>query len=260
MASTKILFPSPSFSFRTRRAPHPRITKLSLFKLCPCVVVPFHSHSRLNSLTKSAPSPDAFQAALRGNKSWSQTASGENADLFRRLANSQAPQILWIGCSDSRVPETTILGLKPGDVFVHRNIANVLSPHDISSQAVIFFAVNALKVKHVVLCGHTNCGGAKAALGNKRVGGVLDGWLAPLRELRMELGPEGVGEEGRGLVDANVKRGVEVLRRNPEVIAAVEERGLKIHGVVYNVATGQLEELECGDEAEDKRKEAFKIQ
>lgn len=76
----------------------------------------------------------------------------------------------------------------------------------------------------------------------------------------MELGPHGAGEGGRGLVDANVKRGVEVLRRNPEVIAAVEERGLKIHGVVYNVATGQLEELDCKDEAEGKRKEAFKIQ
>lgn len=162
------------------------------------------------------------------------------------------------------MPETTLLGGKPGDVFVHRNIANVLHAGDISAAAVITYAVVHLKVKHVVIAGHTLCGGVNAALGNSRLG-LLDTWLLPIRALRRDLARDkdwdALSDEDKGLrlVEANVTRGLNILRENADIIAAAKERGLKVHGVVYNVATGELRELEHKeDEGEEKlRLDAF---
>ncbi|KAM3079983.1 hypothetical protein ACMFMF_003398 [Clarireedia jacksonii] len=159
---------------------------------------------------------------------------------------------VWLGCSDSRVPETTVLGLQPGDVFVHRNIANIVNPSDINSSAVIEYAVAHLKVKHIVLCGHTCCGGAAAALGSARVGGVLDTWLSPLKAIvrQNEAELEGIKESGERavrLAELNVKRGVEVLLGNHVVEDAVKERGLKVHGVVFDVGSGKIRDLRCGN-------------
>lgn len=131
-------------------------------------------------------------------------------------------RIVWLGCSDSRCPETTILGLQPGDVFVHRNIANIISPTDINTSAVIQYAVENLKVKHVVLCGHSACGGAAAALGDIRVGGVLDTWLTPLKALRNANKDELMAiedEKARAIriAELNVEAGVQVLLANVSI-------------------------------------------
>lgn len=159
---------------------------------------------------------------------------------------------VWIGCSDSRVPETTLLGLQPGDVFVHRNIANVVSPTDISISAVVEYAVKHLKVSHIVLCGHTSCGGAAAALGDSQVGGVLDTWLTPLKAVRKanlaELdGIKDTGKRGVRLAELNVERGVETLLSMFVVEEAVKERGLKVHGVLYDIGCGRIRDLGCGN-------------
>jgi len=156
-----------------------------------------------------------------------------------------------------------VLGLQPGDVFVHRNIANILPPGDLNSQSVIAYAVEHLKVQHLVVCGHTSCGGANAALANQKLG-LIDAWLMPLRKLRAENAGKwkGLGEKERALalVEANVKQGVQTLKENAVVIDAMRERGVVVHGLVYNVGTGELKELEIGEdkEAGEQRVEAFK--
>ncbi|KAL8776776.1 MAG: hypothetical protein Q9213_008139, partial [Squamulea squamosa] len=178
------------------------------------------------------PSDDnAFHALLRQNKDFASKTQSSNPDLLAKCAKGQSPSTLWLGCSDSRCPETTLLAAQPGDVFVHRNIANVITPHDLSSQSVIYYAVNYLKVQHVVVAGHTSCGGVAAALGGAVVGGTMDAWLMPVRELRAQLLEKGEFEgkddkaKALALVEANVKRGVDVVRKNPEVLRAMEERG-----------------------------------
>jgi carbonic anhydrase len=187
-----------------------------------------------------------------------------NPELFPTLAQGQHPEILWIGCSDSRCPETTILGLKPGDVFVHRNIANILTPTDLSSLSVIQYAVEYLRVKHIVVSGHTKCGGVAAAMGNKKLG-LIDTWLLPLRALRREnlkllesLEPD---EAALKLVELNVRAGVKVVGENPLVIDAIAERDLQIHGNIYDVGSGQLKELDIKEDEETvrSRKTAFKM-
>ncbi|MCJ1290960.1 hypothetical protein MMC34_002502 [Xylographa carneopallida] len=212
----------------------------------------------------SLESEDALAHALTQNRAWATHTASTQPAFFSTLATGQHPPILWLGCSDSRVPETTITGLAPGQIFVHRNIANILPPTDLNSAAVIEYAVAHVGVRHVVVCGHTSCGGCIAALGNERIG-VIDAWLLPLRKLRAELGKgwEGVGKEERvqRLVEANVKAGVRTLRENPNVVKAVAERGVTVHGLVYDIKTGVLSELEVEDEeGEGVRKEAFGVQ
>lgn len=150
------------------------------------------------------------------------------------------------------MPETTILGLGPGDVFVHRNIANIVAPTDINTSAVIEYAVAHLKVKHVVLCGHSACGGAKAALGDSRVGGVLDTWLVPLKTIRAQNAEELAGiknEDSRAvrIAEMNVETGVKVLMANVTVQEAIEDRGLTVHGVLFDIASGRIRDLGFGN-------------
>ncbi|KAL9099076.1 MAG: hypothetical protein Q9163_005367 [Psora crenata] len=194
--------------------------------------------------------------ALHSNKTWAEQTSTTKPDLFPTLAAGQKPEILWLGCSDSRCPETTILGLQPGDVFVHRNIANVVHASDLSALSVIAYAVGALKVQHVVVCGHTSCGGAAAALGNQSLG-ILDTWLMPLKQLRAQHAKawEGLDDQHKALklVEANVRAGVRTVKENPIVIHAMKERGLDVHGLIYNVGTGHLEEVKIEEAEEEKR-------
>lgn len=193
---------------------------------------------------------DTFKLALEQNKSWARKTAEENPKLFPTLASGQHPEILWIGCSDSRVPETTLLGLKPGDVFVHRNIANILHPGDLNAGAVIEYAVVHLKVKHIVVCGHISCGGVAAALGNQKLG-LLDTWLVPLRTLRRQhlhtLKSLPQAEAAKKMVEYNVLQGVETLKENATVIDAMRDRGVCIHALVYDVACGELRELSTAE-------------
>jgi carbonic anhydrase len=155
--------------------------------------------------------------------------------------------------------------LNPGEIFCHRNIANILTPTDLNSLAVIQYAVQYLKVKHIIICGHTSCGGIAAALDNKKLG-LIDTWLMPLRTLRRENLAllETLNDKDRSLkmVELNVRSGVKVLLENPTVIDAVAERGLLIHGLIYNVGTGELRELDIeeDDELVGSRKTAFRTE
>ena len=140
-------------------------------------------------------------------------------------------------------------------MFVHRNIANVLHPGDLSSLSVIAYAVGALKVKHVVVCGHTSCGGVAAALGNSSLG-ILDAWLMPLKQLRAQnvKAWEGLGEKEKALklVEANVRAGVKTLKENAVVVQAEKERGLIVHGLVYDIGNGVLSEVGIEETEDDK--------
>lgn len=162
--------------------------------------------------------------------------------------------IVWLGCSDSRVPETTLLGLQPGEVFVHRNIANIITSSDLNALAVIEYAVVHLKVKHVVLCGHTSCGGAAAAMSDDKVGGVLDAWLTPLRVVRKREWKKQLEtikddkERAVKLAELNVQEGVGHLMSNGVIEDAIRERGLKVHGCIYDIGSGLLRELGFGTE------------
>ena len=207
---------------------------------------------------------DKFSAAIAKNKTWASKTANAKPDLFPALAKGQSPEILWIGCSDSRCPETTILDLDPGEVFVHRNIANIIHPADLSANAVIEYAVVHLKVKHVVLCGHTSCGGVGAALANNKLG-LIDTWLLPLRALRKDniktlesLEPK---EAALKLVELNVIQGVRTLKENHCILDAMTDRGLDVHGCIYDIAKGELNELDIHDDDETatSRYKAFKV-
>ncbi|TLD22994.1 hypothetical protein PspLS_07474 [Pyricularia sp. CBS 133598] len=191
---------------------------------------------------------------MSSNSAWAGYKAHQNPNFFPKLASGQWPQILWLGCSDSRCPETTILGLQPGDVFVHRNIANIISATDINTSAVIEYAVMHLKVKHVVLCGHTACGGANAALGDSRVGGVLDTWLTPLKAVRQANAAEldAISEAKDRVVriaEMNVEAGVKVLMANANIQDAIKERGLQVHGCIFDLASGRMKDLGYGNAA-----------
>jgi carbonic anhydrase len=215
------------------------------------------SHAKTKTQTDTAAdSTDRYATGLRLNKEWAAQTARDHPELFPTLANGQQPQILWIGCSDSRCPETTFLGLHPGDVFVHRNIANVMHPGDLSSSAVIEYAVQYLRVSHVVVCGHTACGGVAAAMGNKNLG-ILDPWLLPLRQLRernLELLSSMTTEEAAmKLAELNVREGLNVVKQKGVVLNAIQERGLQLHGLIYDVGSGVLSELDTEDSEETIR-------
>jgi carbonic anhydrase len=136
-------------------------------------------------------------------------------------------------------------------VFVHRNIGNIISPTDINTSAVVEFAVAHLKVKHVMLCGHTSCGGAAAALGESRIGGVLDTWITPLKAIRHRHAEELSNmrdERMRStlIVEMNVRAGVEVLMSNFTVLDAIRDRGLEVHGCVFDIGSGRIKDLGIG--------------
>ncbi|RYP19880.1 hypothetical protein DL765_003134 [Monosporascus sp. GIB2] len=199
------------------------------------------------------PGQDPFAYALSSNSAWAGYKGHQNPDFFPRLASGQAPDILWLGCSDSRCPETTILGLQPGDVFVHRNIANIMSPTDINTAAVIEYAVVQLRVKHVVLCGHTACGGGMAVISDAPVGRILDTWLTPLRALRDahceeldSISGEDKQRAANRLSELNVEAGVRVLMANAAIREAVRDRGLQVHGTLFDLATGRVRDLGLG--------------
>ncbi|KAJ5156613.1 Carbonic anhydrase [Penicillium capsulatum] len=232
----------------------------ALFSTSSSFLCASHKHSTAADKTaatgtnaNASPETDRFAAGLRLNKDWAAQTARSQPDLFPTLATGQQPQILWLGCSDSRCPETTLLGLQPGDVFVHRNIANILHAGDLSSGAVIEYAVKHLRVKHVVICGHTSCGGVAAALGNKQLG-ILDPWLLPLRQVRERnlalLQTLSAEEAAQKLVELNVREGLSVLKQKGVVLEAIQERGLQVHGLIYDVGSGVLRELDT-QEPED---------
>ncbi len=184
---------------------------------------------------------------LQRNKIWAKETAKIHPDLFPTNRESQQPKILWIGCSDSRVPETTMMDLLPGDVFVHRNIANVVSNGDMSIMSVIQFAVDVLNVEHVIVCGHYGCGGCRASLSDKSLG-LIDNWLRFLRDVRAVNSDilEAIEDEDKRndkFVELNVVAQVQSLSRVKYIAKARRMRGLQIHGWVYDVASGLLNKV-----------------
>jgi carbonic anhydrase len=190
------------------------------------------------------------------NRRWADKMRQRDGDVFSRLAAGQSPKYLWIGCADSRVPASQVLGLGPGELFVHRNIANVVLDTDLNCLATIQYAVEALKVEHVIVCGHYGCGGVRAALGDDRIG-LIDNWLRPIQAIRVKhadeidaLGSE--AERHRRLCELNVIEQAANAARTT-VIRSAFERGqrLTVHGLIYELETGRLRDLDthigCGD-------------
>lgn len=157
-----------------------------------------------------------------------------------------------------------MLGKKPGEVFVLRNIANVINPTDIALLSAVEFSVKHLKIKHIVLCGHTSCGGVKATLANNKLD-ILDVWLQPMRQIREKhadaLGKLSAEEKEDALAKLNVQQGVDNLRRIPTVVDAIKERGLKVHGLIYRLSNGHLEQVETNEDekASECRHSTFEL-
>jgi carbonic anhydrase len=191
--------------------------------------------------------PDSL---LRENARWSGERTAADPDYFRRLSTLQAPEFLWIGCSDSRVPANVITGLEPGEVFVHRNVANIVYPADLNCMSVLQFAVDALKVRHIIVCGHYGCGGVRAVLDGSQTG-LVEHWLAPVRDLfrahRAELDAL-PGDNARvdRVCELNVRAQVASLSHSP-IVQGAWERGqaLDVHGWIYSLDDGRLRDLGC---------------
>ena len=187
---------------------------------------------------------------LEENIRWAETRTASDSDYFQHLSALQAPDFLWIGCSDSRVPANVITGLEPGEVFVHRNVANIVYTADINCMSVVQFAVESLKVKHIIICGHYGCGGVKAALEDAS-DGLVEHWLEPVRDLkrvhRHEL--DQLSDHGSRLdrlCELNVRSQVDALCHSP-VLSRAWERGqdLTVHGWIYGLNNGRIRDLDC---------------
>ncbi|KAH9168078.1 carbonic anhydrase [Lactarius sanguifluus] len=183
------------------------------------------------------------------NAQWAKAVNNVDSDFFRLSAKGQTPKMLWLGCSDSRVPESVLTASRPGDIFVHRNIANQIHPDDTSALAAITYAVAYVNVEHILVVGHTHCGGADAAL--RAVAGtlgtvepVLERWLSPLIELASKLNSEASSDPLTRLVDESVRIQVENVANSEPVRKAWEsQKNLWVHGLVYELETGTLRDL-----------------
>ncbi|GEP52402.1 carbonic anhydrase [Flavobacterium noncentrifugens] len=191
---------------------------------------------------------DFYKEILDKNKEWVETSLSKDPNYFKDLAKGQTPPLLWIGCSDSRVPANEIIGAKPGEVFVHRNIANMVIHSDMNMLSVLDYAVNVLKVKHVIVCGHYGCGGVKAAMGNASIG-IIDNWIRHIKDiyrLHHNYLDSIINEDDRfnAFVELNVKEQVFDLAKTSIVQAAWKHgQDLTLHGWVYGLNSGFVTDL-----------------
>lgn len=192
--------------------------------------------------------PASYQQIFENNRKWVASRTAENAHYFEELARDQAPRWLWIGCADSRVPANEITGLEPGDLFVHRNIANLVPNVDLNSQSVIQYAVGTLGVEHVVVCGHYGCGGIKAAMQAQDLG-LLNPWLRNIRDVyRLHAAELNAITDITARTNRLVELNVIEQCRNVLKMAVVQKRVIKggtptVHGWVYDLHDGLLKDL-----------------
>lgn len=184
---------------------------------------------------------------LDNNKNWAERIQREDPDFFKKLVGQQTPEYLWIGCSDSRVPANQIVGLLPGEVFVHRNVANLVVHTDLNCLSVIQYAVEVLKVKHVIVCGHYGCGGVRAALQSQRFG-LIDNWLRHIEDIvhryQNKLGDANANATWDKLCELNVvQQALHVTQTT--IIQEAWKRGqdLTVHGWIYSIQDGLLRDL-----------------
>jgi carbonic anhydrase len=191
---------------------------------------------------------DFYKKILDNNKEWVEKALEKDPNFFADLAKGQNPPLLWIGCSDSRVPANEIIGAKAGEVFVHRNIANMVVHSDMNMLSVLDYAVNVLKVKHVIVCGHYGCGGIKAAMGNQSVG-IIDNWIRHIKdEYRLHStyldSIKDETERFNAFVEVNAKEQVYNLSKTSIVQGAWKNgQDLTLHGWVYGLNSGFVTDL-----------------
>ena len=186
---------------------------------------------------------------LDNNRAWAKSMLAQDGQYFSRLAQQQSPQYLWIGCSDSRVPANQITGLAPGEVFVHRNIANVVVHTDLNCLSVIQFAVDILKVRHIILCGHYGCSGVQAAMTKHRIG-LSDNWLRHVQDVAGKHAGElakiqDEQERHRRLCELNARDQVQNIVQCTAVQEAWERgQALDVHGWIYDLKDGLLRDLQ----------------
>jgi carbonic anhydrase len=206
-----------------------------------------------------------YEGLLQGNKAWVAETLREDPDFFKKLSAGQTPPVLWIGCSDSRVPANQITNTMPGDIFVHRNIANVVTHTDMNLLSVLDYSVNVLKVKHIIVCGHYGCGGVNAALGDKQVG-LIDNWLRNIkdvyrmheREMSTIKDPQRKSDR---LVELNAIEGAANIMSTSIVQNAwASGQELSVNAWVYSLDTGLIKDLNVSASNADDVSPVFKMQ
>ncbi len=186
---------------------------------------------------------------FENNRAWSAEMTRQDADFFKRLSAQQAPRYLWIGCADSRVPANQIAGMLPGDMFVHRNVANVVVHTDLNCLSTIQFAVDVLQIQDIIICGHYGCGGVLAALQNKKLG-LIDNWLRHVQDVlskhRAEINSlPSEDEQHNRLCELNVIEQVNNVSQTTVVRDAfARNQPLSVHGWIYGLSDGLLRDLE----------------
>lgn len=189
-----------------------------------------------------------YNQLLKNNKTWVASKLANDPQYFQKLSAGQSPPVLWIGCSDSRVPANEIIGAQPGEVFVHRNIANMVVHSDMNMLSVLDYAVNVLKVKHIIVCGHYGCGGVQAAMTNKHIG-LIDNWIRHIKDVyrfhQDELNAiENEKDRFNRFVELNVIEQVLDLAKTSIVQAAWESgQDVHVHGWVYGINDGVIKDL-----------------
>lgn len=190
-----------------------------------------------------------LQELLDNNRAWARSVNERSPDFFARLARQQAPQYLWIGCADSRVPANEIVGMLPGEVFVHRNVANVVVHTDLNCLSVIQFAVDVLKVRHIIVTGHYGCGGVKAAVGGEKLG-LIDNWLRHVQDVNQKHNRslDAIADAATRLdrvCELNViEQVVNVARTTIVQDAWARGQELAVHGWIYGLEDGLLRDLD----------------
>ncbi|MBK7092520.1 MAG: carbonate dehydratase [bacterium] len=196
------------------------------------------------------------------NREWAKRMTAQDPEFFRRLAAIQSPEYLWIGCSDSRVPANQITGLNPGEVFVHRNIANIVVADDTNCLAVIQFAVDVLKVKHIIVCGHYGCGGVKSALLGESHG-IVDDWLVHIRDIQVKHTATlsqypSTEKRWNRLCELNViEQVVNICQTSIARDAWSRGQQLDIHGWIYDLQDGLLRDLEVSLDDPNRMKQVY---
>jgi len=189
----------------------------------------------------------SLEHLIQRNLAWASSIKEKDPEFFSRLSKQQSPEYLWIGCSDSRVPANQIINLQPGEVFVHRNIANVVVHTDLNCLSVIQFAVEVLQVKHIIVCGHYGCGGVAAAIGEHEYG-LIDNWLRHIKDVKRfhESKFDGLSHDAKLdlLCELNVKEQVTNVRNTTIVQNALKQgKELSVHGWIYSIENGIIKDL-----------------
>ena len=192
-----------------------------------------------------------LEKLIDGNKTWSESLRAKHPEFFEDLSKQQNPEYLWIGCSDSRVPSTQLVGMSPGEMFVHRNVANVVVHTDLNCLAVIQYAVDVLRVKHIIVCGHYGCGGVKAAMDDSRLG-LIDNWLRHIQDVaeKYEALLDKIKDKNARfdkLCELNViEQTINVCQTTVVQTAWAEGWEFTVHGLIYSLQDGLLRDLNIG--------------